>query len=194
VADPRAADRPAGGWPPDGRIVIGPLLGKTLSLFLSLFLCFFVSLFLCFFVSLFLCFFFSFFLSIFPAFLSSFNLLPFSFFLFRHRPKPSHLITYGRSFCPYVHPYVHPCPYVFKSVCTPPAPPMLLYRGTGRWRSIVMRWEDFGLLGPMPHLNPLITPSTEMGYREPMTINAFASILHFFGAHPGSPWGPFGPA
>jgi hypothetical protein len=27
-----------------------------------------------------------------------------------------------------------------------------------------------------PHLNPLITPSTEMGHREPMTINAFASI------------------
>jgi hypothetical protein len=33
-------------------------------------------------------------------------------------------------------------------------------------------------LGPMPHLNPLITPSTEMGHREPMTIIAFASI-HF---------------
>jgi hypothetical protein len=27
----------------------------------------------------------------------------------------------------------------------------------------------------MLHLNPLITPSTEMGHREPMTINAFAS-------------------
>jgi hypothetical protein len=28
----------------------------------------------------------------------------------------------------------------------------------------------------MPHLNPLITPFTELGHREPMTINAFASI------------------
>ena len=31
----------------------------------------------------------------------------------------------------------------------------------------------------MPHLNPLITPSTEMGHREPMTINAFASSCSF---------------
>jgi hypothetical protein len=30
-------------------------------------------------------------------------------------------------------------------------------------------------LGPMPHLNPLIASSTEMGHREPTTINAFAS-------------------
>jgi hypothetical protein len=30
-------------------------------------------------------------------------------------------------------------------------------------------------LGPMTHLNPLITPSIEMGHREPMTINAFTS-------------------
>ena len=29
----------------------------------------------------------------------------------------------------------------------------------------------------MPHLNPLITPSTEMGHREPMTINAIVSII-----------------
>jgi hypothetical protein len=31
----------------------------------------------------------------------------------------------------------------------------------------------------MPHLNPLITLSTEMGHREPMTINAFASSFLF---------------
>jgi hypothetical protein len=30
----------------------------------------------------------------------------------------------------------------------------------------------------MPHLNHLITPSTEMGHRQPMTINAFASSFH----------------
>jgi hypothetical protein len=33
-------------------------------------------------------------------------------------------------------------------------------------------------LGPIPHLNPLITPSTEMWHREPMTINAFASSFN----------------
>jgi hypothetical protein len=27
----------------------------------------------------------------------------------------------------------------------------------------------------MPHLNPLMPPSTEMGHGEPMTINAFSS-------------------
>jgi hypothetical protein len=36
-------------------------------------------------------------------------------------------------------------------------------------------------LGPMPHLNPLITPYTEMEHREQMTINAFAyfSLISF---------------
>jgi hypothetical protein len=30
--------------------------------------------------------------------------------------------------------------------------------------------------GLMPHLNPLITLSTEMGHREPMTFNAFLLV------------------
>jgi hypothetical protein len=40
----------------------------------------------------------------------------------------------------------------------------------------------------MPHLNPLITSSNEMGHREPMTINAFASsfALLFFVLFPSS--------
>jgi hypothetical protein len=51
-------------------------------------------------------------------------------------------------------------------------------------------------LGPMPCLNPLITPSTEMGHSKPMTINAFASsfLSFFFGKTPtGAHWGPSGP-
>jgi hypothetical protein len=32
----------------------------------------------------------------------------------------------------------------------------------------------------MPHFNPLITSSTEMGHKEPMTINAFASSSKWY--------------
>jgi hypothetical protein len=67
--------------------------------------------------------------------------------------KPSHLITYGRSFHLSLRTYV--CTYICPYVCTPPPPPLIL-----------------------PYLNPLITFSTEMGHREPMTINAFTSSFN----------------
>jgi hypothetical protein len=35
-------------------------------------------------------------------------------------------------------------------------------------------------LGRCPNLNPLITPSIEIGHRKPMTINAFAASFFLF--------------
>jgi hypothetical protein len=65
--------------------------------------------------------------------------------------KPSHLIIYGHSFRPSVH----------LSICSSVRPPVR--------PSVCLYVRTFA------HLNPLITLPTEMGHREPMTINAVAS-------------------
>jgi hypothetical protein len=69
------------------------------------------------------------------------------------------------SVCLYICMYMHPYPPDF----------FLRTDEQAEWMSICDERASLPL-GPMPHFNPLITPSTEMGHRDLMTINTFASI------------------
>jgi hypothetical protein len=97
-------------------------------------------------------------------------LSPLALTIFEHRPQRGwaplislHMDVHSKR--PSVRPSV--CPYIHT---LPPCCP------TDRM-NVHMWWDERASapLRPMPHFNPLITLSTEMGHREPMNINAFES-------------------